>query len=36
MTINFNRLVQDKRDLATEIDKMHKYQLAYLETVKEF
>jgi len=36
ITINFNRLIQDWRDLATEIDKIHKYQLAYLEVVKEY
>lgn len=29
ITINMNRLVQDGRDLATEVDKIHKYQVAY-------
>lgn len=29
ITINMNRLVQDGRDLATEIDKIQRYQVAY-------
>ncbi|MBK1792559.1 anaerobic ribonucleoside-triphosphate reductase [Persicirhabdus sediminis] len=29
ITLNMNRLVQDGRDLATEIDKIHRYQVAY-------
>lgn len=28
MTINLNRLIQDKRDLRTEVDKVHKYQVS--------
>lgn len=36
MTLNMNRLVQDGRDLKTEMEKLHKYQLAYREIVKTF
>ncbi len=28
ITINMNRLIQDKRDLKTEVQKIHKYQIA--------
>ena len=36
ITLNINRLVQDGRDLATEISKIHKYQMAYRENIKHF
>lgn len=36
ITINMNRLVQDKRDLKTEIEKIHKYQVAYRKLVEEY
>ena len=36
ITINMNRLVQDGRDLAVEIDKIHKYQVAYRQLVQEY
>jgi hypothetical protein len=35
ITINMNRLVQDKRDLAIEIDKIHKYQVAYRSLIED-
>ena len=31
-----NRLEQDGRDLGTEIEKIHKYQLAYRKIVEEY
>jgi ribonucleoside-triphosphate reductase len=31
ITININRLIQDGRDLATEVEKIHKYQTAFKE-----
>lgn len=36
ITINMNRLVQDGRDLATEIDKIHQYQVAYRKLMEEY
>lgn len=36
ITLNMNRLVQDKRDLATEIDKIHKYQVAYRKLMEQY
>ncbi len=36
MTINFNKLIQEWRSLSEQIDKIHKYQLAYREITKEF
>ncbi|EXI62443.1 ribonucleoside triphosphate reductase [Mannheimia granulomatis] len=36
ITINMNRLVQDKRDLATEVSKIHKYQYAYHKLMEEY
>lgn len=36
ITININRLVQDGRDLRTEIQKIHKYQLAYRKLIEEY
>ena len=36
ITINMNRLVQDKRDLSEEIKKIHKYQVAYRKVVEDF
>lgn len=36
ITINMNRLVQDGRDLALEIDKIHKYQVAYRKVMEEY
>ncbi len=36
ITINMNRLIQDKRDLKTEVQKIHKYQLAYKSLMEDF
>lgn len=36
ITINMNRLIQDKRDLKTELNKIHKYQVAYRAIVEDF
>ena len=36
ITINMNRLVQDGRDLATEISKIHRYQVAYRKLMEEY
>jgi len=36
ITINFNRLIQKWIDLKTQIGKLHKYQLAYLEVIKDY
>jgi len=36
ITINMNRLVQDGRDLKTEIEKIQKYQVAYRKLMEEY
>ncbi|SFD12401.1 anaerobic ribonucleoside-triphosphate reductase [Pseudoalteromonas denitrificans] len=36
ITINMNRLQQDGRDLTTEIEKIHKYQVAYREIMNDY
>ena len=36
ITINMNRLVQDGRDLAAEVDKIHHYQYAYRKLMEEY
>lgn len=36
ITINMNRLVQDHRDLAKEIAKVHKYQVAYRKLMEDY
>lgn len=36
ITINMNRLVQDGRDMATEITKIHQYQVAYRKLMEEY
>lgn len=36
ITINFNRLIQDNRDLKSEIQKVHKYQVAYRSLMEEY
>lgn len=36
ITLNMNRLVQDKRDLKTELDKIHKYQVAYRKLMETY
>jgi ribonucleoside-triphosphate reductase len=36
ITININRLVQQARDLRTEVDKVHKYQVAYRSIIQRF
>lgn len=36
ITINMNRLVQDGRDLGTEIDKIQKYQVAYRSIMQDY
>jgi len=36
ITINMNRLVQDKRNLSVEVEKIHKYQVAYRALIEEY
>ncbi len=36
ITLNLNRLVQDGRDLKQELQKIHKYQVAYRSIIEEF
>ncbi len=36
ITINMNRLIQDQRDLKTEINKIQNYQIAYRKLMEEF
>src|SRR5690606_9220519 len=36
ITINMNRLVQDGRDLLTEVRKIHAYQVAYRVLMEEY
>ena len=36
ITLNMNRLVQDGRDLAAEVAKIHKYQFAYRRLMEEY
>ena len=36
ITINMNRLVQDGRDLTTEVSKIHQYQYAYRKLMEEY
>lgn len=36
ITINMNRLIQDKRALAPEITKIHKYQVAYRKLMEQY
>jgi anaerobic ribonucleoside-triphosphate reductase len=36
ITINMNRLIQDGRDLKTEVDKVHKYQVAYRSLMDDY
>nr|DAS17512.1 MAG TPA: anaerobic ribonucleoside triphosphate reductase [Caudoviricetes sp.] len=36
ITINMNRLVQDGRDLLTEVEKIHRYQYAYRKLMEEY
>lgn len=36
ITLNFNRLIQDKRDLTFEISKIQNYQIAYRKLMEEF
>lgn len=36
ITINMNRLVQDGRDLAAEVSKIHQYQYAYRKLMEEY
>lgn len=36
ITLNMNRLVQDGRDLATEVDKIQRYQVAYRALMEEY
>ena len=35
ITLNMNRLVQDQRNLKTEVQKIHKYQMAYRKLMEE-
>ena len=36
ITLNMNRLEQDGRELATEIDKIHRYQYAYRKLMEDY
>lgn len=36
ITINMNRLIQDKRSLEAEVKKIHKYQVAYRALIEEY
>lgn len=36
ITLNVNRLIQDKRDLKTAIEKIHKYHVAYRAIIEDF
>ncbi|MCK9576171.1 MAG: hypothetical protein M0R51_09615 [Clostridia bacterium] len=36
ITLNVNSLVQENRDLKTEIEKLHKYQVAYKSIIDDF
>ena len=36
ITINMNRLVQDGRDLLSEVEKIHRYQYAYRKLMEEY
>jgi ribonucleoside-triphosphate reductase len=36
ITLNFNRLIQDQRDLTLEISKIQNYQIAYRKLMEEF
>ncbi|GAA0348384.1 anaerobic ribonucleoside-triphosphate reductase [Bowmanella denitrificans] len=36
ITLNMNRLIQDGRDLAVEVDKVQKYQVAYRRLMEEY
>lgn len=36
ITLNMNRLVQDGRDLEVEVDKVHRYQVAYRALMEEY
>lgn len=36
ITLNLNRLTQDGRDLAAEVRKIHRYQLAYRKLMEEY
>ena len=36
ITMNMNRLVQDGRDLAQEVEKVHQYQYAYRKLMEEY
>lgn len=36
ITINMNRLIQDGRNLTTEIQKIHKYHIAYRSLIQEY
>lgn len=36
ITVNMNRLIQDKRNLKEEIEKVHKYQIAHRKILEDF
>lgn len=36
ITLNMNRLVQDRRDLGEEVSKIHRYQYAYRKLMEEY
>lgn len=36
ITLNMNRLIQDQRDLRSEVQKIHCYQVAYRQIMEEF
>ena len=36
ITMNFNRLIQNKVDISKEVQKVHKYQVAYRKLIEEY
>lgn len=36
ITINYNRLVQDKRSIKEQVEKIHKYQIAYRSIMQDY
>lgn len=36
ITVNMNRLVQDGRSLSMEVEKLHKYQVAYRQLIEQY
>lgn len=36
ITINYNRLIQDKRSISEQVEKIHKYQIAYRAIMQDY